>query len=91
MLRSLLPYVRGAGLNACWAVLREGAEFFAVTKRLHNNLHGDAGDGGELGDPERGAYEAALEPSGRYLASLVREGDVIYLHDPQTAGLIPIV
>src|SRR6478735_6726365 len=43
MLRALLPYVRGAGVDSRWVVLREQAEFFALTKRLHNNLHGAGG------------------------------------------------
>ncbi len=43
MLRSLLPYVRDAGVDTRWVVLREQAEFFELTKRLHNNLHGDDG------------------------------------------------
>src|SRR6476646_96933 len=49
MLRTLLPYVRGAGVDARWAGIREDGRFFELTKRLHNNLHGDPGDGGPLG------------------------------------------
>ena len=89
MLRSLLPYVRGAGIDTRWVVLREGAEFYAVTKRIHNNLHGDAGDGGELGEDDRRIYESALADSGSHLTKLLQPGDVVYLHDPQTAGLVP--
>ena len=33
-------------------------DFFRVTKRLHNRLHGDAGDGGPLGDAERATLRA---------------------------------
>jgi trehalose synthase len=91
MLRSLLPYVRGAGIDTRWVVLRESPEFFAVTKRLHNNLHGDPGDGGELGEEERHLYEATLAESARHLTRLLQPGDIVYLHDPQTAGLIPVV
>ena len=40
ILHSLLPYVRGAGVDTRWAVLHEEADFFLVTKRLHNRLHG---------------------------------------------------
>lgn len=88
LLRTLLPYVRDAGIDTRWVVLREPPEFFAVTKRLHNRLHGDAGDGGELGEAERRVYESALGESGEALVALCQPGDVIYLHDPQTAGLI---
>ncbi len=88
ILHGLLPYVRGAGVDTRWVVVGDGGEFFALTKRLHNNLHGDPGDGGELGEEERRVYEGALADSGSHLARLVRAGDVVYLHDPQTAGLI---
>ena len=60
-----------------------------MTKRIHNNLHSAPGDGGELGDREREIYEHALEPSIEEFAELVDRGDVVIVHDPQPAGLIP--
>jgi trehalose synthase len=89
ILHSLLPYVRGAGVDTRWVALRESARFFTVTKRLHNHLHDDAGDGGELGEAERHIYEDALRASAAHLGRLLQPGDVVYLHDPQTAGLVP--
>ncbi len=89
MLRALLPYVRGAGVDTRWIVLRERPEFFTITKRVHNNLHGFPGDGGELGGEEHRAYEDALAASAAELTAPLRAGDVVYLHDPQTAGLVP--
>jgi trehalose synthase len=89
MLRTLLPYVRGAAVDTRWVVIRGAPEFFTVTKRLHNRLHGDPGDGGPLGEAERDLYEASLATSARHLARLLQKGDVVYLHDPQTAGLVP--
>lgn len=89
ILHSFLPYVRGAGVDTRWAVLQEEPEFFAVTKRLHNRLHDDPGDGGPLGEEERNLYESALRASAAQLAPLIQSDDVIYLHDPQTAGLVP--
>jgi trehalose synthase len=91
LLRALLPYVRGAGVDTRWVVLREAPEFFVVTKRLHNRLHGDPGDGGELGEEERQIYETALAANAGQLTRLFQAGDVVYLHDPQTAGLVPAV
>jgi trehalose synthase len=89
MLRPLLAYTRGAGVDARWLVIGGNPEFFRVTKRIHNNLHGAPGDGGELGEEERAIYEGALEESARELTEMVRETDVLVAHDPQTAGLIP--
>jgi trehalose synthase len=89
MLRSLLAYARGAGVDARWAVISGNPEFFEVTKRIHNHLHNFAGDGGALGDEERVKYEAALRPNAEDFEAMVGPRDVILLHDPQTAGLIP--
>ncbi|HET7485548.1 MAG TPA: glycosyltransferase [Solirubrobacterales bacterium] len=89
ILHALLPYVRGVGVDTRWVVLHEEPEFFTVTKRLHNNLHDDPGDGGSLGEGERRLYETALGASAAQLAQLIQPDDVVYLHDPQTAGLVP--
>lgn len=56
MLQALLAYGRGAGVDTRWLVLDATPDFFRVTKRVHNLLHGSVGDGGEAG---RGR-EAAL-------------------------------
>jgi trehalose synthase len=64
------------------------AGFFRITKRLHNRLHG-ADDGGELGERERARYEAHCADQAEQLAARLASGDVVLLHDPQTAGMIP--
>jgi trehalose synthase len=88
LLLPLIGYAKGAGVDARWAVLDGNPEFFAVTKRIHNLLHGHEGDGGELGDSERKVYEDTLEANARELAELIDDDDVVILHDPQTAGLV---
>jgi trehalose synthase len=87
MLRPLLGYCRGAGVDARWAVISGQSEFFAITKRLHNRLHGFAGDGGPLADAEHAVYEATLARAAEELAGQVHRRDIVILHDPQTAGL----
>ena len=88
LLQSLLAYARGSGVDARRAVVEGGPEFFAVTKRIHNRLHGFGGDGGGLGADEREVYERTLERSAAELAELVEPGDIVFCHDPQTAGLV---
>ena len=88
MLRSLIGYVRGAGLDARWVVIGGDAEFFRVTKRLHNRLHG-SDDGSRLGEQERAVYERRCAAEAELLAQRLGPGDVVLLHDPQTAGMIP--
>jgi trehalose synthase len=91
MLHSLLAYARGAGVDVRWETISGHPDFFQVTKRIHNHLHGAPGDGGELGASERAIYEAELAESAGELGGLVRAGDIVYLHDPQTAGLIELM
>jgi trehalose synthase len=91
MLTTLLAHARGAGIDARWEVVGGNEDFFALTKRIHNRLHGFAGDGGPLGEAERARYEAALAESGSMLAAKLGPADLVILHDPQTAGLIPAV
>jgi trehalose synthase len=88
MLRSLVGYARGAGIDIHWLVAPGDPDFFRVTKRLHNRLHG-ADDGEPLGDAERRVYEDVCRANAELLAARIRPDDVVLLHDPQTAGLIP--
>jgi trehalose synthase len=88
LLQSLLAYARGAGVDARWAVIEGEPAFYRTTKRIHNRLHGFPGDGGPLGEAERRVYEATLERNAEDLADTVRPADIVFLHDPQTAGLV---
>jgi trehalose synthase len=86
MLRSLLAYTRGAGVNTRWMVVEGEPAFFELTKRLHNCLH-DASGAIAPGEDERAVYDAVVGPAADELAELVQPGDVVILHDPQTAGM----
>jgi len=91
MLNPLLGYACALGIDTRWIVIRGDASFYTVTKRIHNGLYGGPGDGGELGEPERADYERTLCESADWLAGRVGGRDVLVLHDPQTAGLIPLL
>ncbi|WP_341360110.1 glycosyltransferase [Georgenia sp. M64] len=89
LLRSLLPYVAGAGVDVRWLVVDGDADFRLVTARLHHALHGDRGDGGPLGRDEMAMYDRVLAANLEEIRSQVAPGDVVVLHDPGTAGLAP--
>jgi trehalose synthase len=89
LLQSLLAYGRGAGVDLRWLTIAGNPDFFRVTKRIHNRLHGSEGDGGPLGPAERELYEDALAEAADELVELVQPGDIVYIHDPQPAGLVP--
>jgi trehalose synthase len=87
MLHSLISYARGAQVDARWVVIEGNPDFFRVTKRIHNRLHGAIGDGGDLGDAEHEIYDAVARSNAAELTELIAPGDLVLLHDPQTAGL----
>lgn len=91
MLPSLLAYAQGAGVNARWLVITGTPSFFHLTKRLHHALHGMPGDGSPLGDDERAIYEAVMAANAGEILEFVQPRDIVLLHDPQTAGLAPIL
>src|SRR5207245_1265580 len=89
LLHVLLAYARGAGVDARWLVIGAPPEFFEVTKRLHNRLHGASGDAGLLAAPERAVYEETTAANVGPLLDTIGVGDIVILHDPQTLGLAP--
>lgn len=89
LLQSVLGYLRGGEIEARWLSIEGDEDFFTVTKRLHHLLHGDKGDGGELGPEERACYEGTLAGEAAQLCARLSPGDVVVLHDPQTLGLAP--
>ncbi len=87
LLRTLLPYWKGTGIDVRWVVLLGSGEFFRVTKRFHNHLQGQPGDGDVLGIEELTTLDRAALYHAGALASLVAPGDVVVLNDPQTAAM----
>ncbi|AYD89127.1 glycosyltransferase [Actinomyces sp. 2119] len=87
----LVGYARGAGLDARWLTLDAPAQFQQIAARLYAGVHGDQGDGGRLGDRQRDVYEHVLASNADNVVEELREGDVVILHDPPTAGLAKAV
>src|SRR6266511_3104979 len=82
MLRTLLAYARGVGVNTRWFVINGDPDFFAITKRIHNHLYGALGDGGPLGKAEHMHSEDVLRSNAAELLTVVRPHDIVLLHDP---------
>jgi trehalose synthase len=91
MLHVLVGYVRGAGIDSQWLVISGDPDFFVITKRIHNRLHGAEGDHGSLGAKEMAHYEKVMEDNTAEILLRVRPGDIVLLHDPQTAGLAGVL
>jgi len=87
LLSASLGYLADDGIPVRWLILDGDPEFFRITKRVHNRLHGVLGDGGELGPAERHHYDDVIRKNLDGAAS-VAAGDVVVVHDPQPLGLV---
>ncbi len=89
LLNVLLAYARGAGVDVRWLVASGTPGFFRATKSFHNALHEAPGSLTSIDAETREIYERVCEENAAELAELIRPGDIVYLHDPQTAGMVP--
>ncbi len=78
----MLPLLGQLGVDARWNVIKGDTDFFQVTKKFHNALHGRQ---------ERITAEdfaLFMETTRKNIAELELYGDIIFVHDPQPAGLV---
>ena len=85
LLQAQVPLLRDLGVDVTWQVIQGSDDFFAVTKFIHNGLHGAevpwTGDMAVTYTDRMRANAAELE--GDY--------DFVFVHDPQPAALLGIV
>lgn len=85
LLPSLLALLRELGVDANWLVMEaDNPDFFRLTKRLHNLIHGQ-GDP-NLGQVEHELYGQVSRDTAEAIARHVAPGDVLVVHDPQPLG-----
>jgi trehalose synthase len=82
LLNRMIPYFKELGVDARWEVIKGDNDFYAVTKKMHNALHGHP-QPFTLKDFE--IYNQTIE---RNVSELDLTGDALFIHDPQPAGLI---
>ncbi len=83
MLNRIIPLARSLDIDANWQTLKGDAEFFTITKKMHNALQGNQGVA--IGEAEWKHYFDTV----RFNSSVLNlEGDVVVIHDPQPLPLI---
>jgi trehalose synthase len=88
MLQLLTGYAQDLDIPVRWRVITGDAEFFVITTRLRNLIHGEVA-GGRLSSADAGHYARMLAANAAELLDEIRPGDLVLLHDPQTGGLTP--
>ena len=82
ILNRMVPLLQQLGIDTRWDVIRGGGQFFEVTKKFHNALHGQAQ---EL---SRRDFDIFMETSQENLKEVNTCGDIVFVHDPQPIVLV---
>ena len=82
ILEHLVPLLNQLGVDARWNIIRGDDQFFEVTKKFHNALHGK--DEKLVADD----FTLFLETTEHNLSELKFDGDIFFIHDPQPVALI---
>jgi trehalose synthase len=85
ILQTLVPLMRGLGLDAEWHVLSGNDGFFRLTKKLHSGLQGMST---EFHPALRDLYLSTLDEN---MDVFGRDWDYVVVHDPQPVGLAGIL
>jgi trehalose synthase len=83
ILKSLIPLMKGLGIEASWYLILPNKRFFHLTKKIHNSLQGkDFYFSYSL----RRFYFRHLEKSAKLMLKM--KADLWVFHDPQPAGIV---
>ena len=82
ILSRLVPLLNQLGVDVRWQIVSGEAQFFKVTKKLHNALHGKVEP---ISDDE---FSLFLETTEKNLNQIDFSGDILFIHDPQPVALI---
>lgn len=82
ILEHMVPLLNQLGVDARWEVIRGSDEFFEVTKKFHNALHGNAE---KISKQDFALFSEVTQQN---LEEVRFYGDILFVHDPQPVGLI---
>jgi len=82
ILSRLVPLLNQLGVDVRWQIISGDTQFFEVTKKLHNALHGKVEP---ISDDE---FSLFLETTKGNLDQIDFSGDILFIHDPQPVALI---
>jgi trehalose synthase len=86
MLPMMVSLLEELGLPTRWVVIgTDKQEYFALTKRLHNLIHGHGEP--QLDGADRELYEAVNRENAEDLKKHLKPEDILVVHDPQPAAL----
>jgi trehalose synthase len=86
MLPKMVHLLGELGVKTRWVVIQpDEPAFFSLTKRIHNAIHGVPG--GDFGPADRQLYDKVSRQQAAELGPMLKDGDILVVHDPQPAGM----
>lgn len=85
ILHKMVPLMRELGLDVRWEVITGRGEFYQCTKQIHNAVQGNPAVISEAAWQE---YEETNRRNAEELRPILRDADVVFIHDPQPAALL---
>ena len=82
ILSRMVPLLKELGVNTRWDLIKGGQDFFTVTKKFHNALHGKAEE------VTQQDFDVFMETSQKNIEEVDTCGDIVFIHDPQPIALI---
>lgn len=82
ILSRMVPLLGDLGVSTRWDVLKGGEAFYAMTKKMHNALHGH-----EQVFSEKD-FDTFFEVQEENLCQMRLDEDIVFIHDPQPIGLV---
>ncbi|NLE91175.1 MAG: glycosyltransferase [Elusimicrobia bacterium] len=82
ILNRMVPLLKEVGVDTRWDVIKGGEQFFEVTKKFHNALHGR---------PEEvtaADFEIFRETGRKNAQEMDTGADIVFVHDPQPIMLV---
>lgn len=82
ILTRMIPLQKQLGIDARWDVIKGDDRFFAITKNIHNALHGVSI---KVTDDDLNYF---LEVDKQNAEEMNFSGDIVVIHDPQPIALV---
>ncbi|MCB4792599.1 MAG: glycosyltransferase [Elusimicrobia bacterium] len=82
ILNRMVPLLNELGVKSKWDIVKGGTQYYEVTKRFHNALHG------KQEEIKKSDFDVFMETSQRNINELNTDGDIVFVHDPQPIALV---
>jgi len=82
ILNRMIPLLKDLGIESRWDVIKGGQQFFEVTKKFHNVLHGRSDE------VTQKDLDIFMETSQKNIDEMEIKGDIMFIHDPQPIALV---